>query len=138
MTEKNIFQKIIDREIPAYIIYEDEHSLAFLNAFPFDSGHTLVIPKKAYKTIFEMPEGEFLELQKVIFKVAHRIREKSGKDIAIYQRNGLEAGQEVPHVHFHILPRYIPERKRPLFNDVGGERISEEKGKYYQELFGIK
>jgi histidine triad (HIT) family protein len=86
--EKNIFEKIIDREVPAAIIYEDDQVISFLNAFPFDDGHVLVIPKKVYKTIFDMPEDEYLYLQKIILKNAKNIREKTGKDIAIYQRNG--------------------------------------------------
>ncbi len=132
--EKTIFEKIIDREIPAEIIYEDEKSIAFLNAFPFEKGHTLVIPKKPYVTIFDMPEEEFLELQKVIYKVAKNISKKTKKDIAIYQRNGADAGQEVQHVHFHIVPRYEAESDKPLFNDFGGEMISKEEKKEFGDL----
>lgn len=134
MTEKTIFEKIIDREVPAEIIYEDQKNIAFLNAFPFENGHILVIPKKAYVTIFDMPEKEFLDLQLVIYKVAKNVREKTGKDIAIYQRNGPEAGQEVQHVHFHIVPRYQPESESPLFNDIAGEMLSNENKKEFGDL----
>ena len=51
MKEKTIFEKIIDREIPADIIYEDEKIIAFLDAFPFEKGHLLVVPKKSYKFV---------------------------------------------------------------------------------------
>ncbi len=136
--EKTIFEKIIDREIPSYIIYEDDENIAFLNAFPFELGHVLVVPKKPYKTIFEMPELSFLQLQKVLLKVAKKIQDVTGKDIAIMQRNGKDAGQEVSHVHFHIVPRTIPESERALFNDTGGDLISDEDAKKYQKLFSFE
>ena len=136
--EKTIFEKIVDREIPSYIIYEDDENIAFLNAFPFEPGHTLVVPKKPYKTIFDMPELSFLQLQKVLFKVAKKIHNTTGKDIAIMQRNGKNAGQEVPHVHFHIVPRTIPESERALFNDTGGDLISDQDAKKYQKLFSFE
>ncbi len=116
--EKTIFEKIVLREVPAQIIAEDDKNIAFLDAFAFDKGHTLVIPKFPYKNIFEMPENDFLNLQKFLKKVATHIFQKTKKDIAIFQRNGKDAGQEVPHVHFHILPRYQTEKENPIFNDT--------------------
>ena len=135
---KTIFEKIIDREVPAHVIYEDEKVIAFLNAFPFDDGHLLLIPKKAYKTIFDMPQDEFLYLQKVLFKIAKKVRKETGKDLVIYQRNGVDAGQEVPHVHFHILPRFSSEKERPLFNDNGGELIDEKKAEFFKNKFSFE
>ncbi len=105
MKEKTIFEKIIDREIPADIIYEDENHLAFLDIQPFEKGHILVIPKKPYETIFEMPENEFLELQKIVFRVAQKIQAEIGGGLNILQNNFGIAGQVVPHVHFHLVPR---------------------------------
>ena len=134
---KTIFEKIVDREIPATIIYEDEKYLSFLNAFPFEPGHVLVIPKKAYNTIFEMTEKNFLELQKVVFKIASRIKKVTNQDIAIIQRNGVNAGQEIPHVHFHIIPRTISEKEKPLFNDYKGELISEDESKKFKLMFDL-
>jgi len=118
MTKKTIFEKIIAGEIPADIIAEDDTSIAFLDAFPFDKGHTLVVPKYPFKTIFEMSEIEYIDLQIFLKKVATHIKNKTGKDIAIFQRNGIDAGQEVPHVHFHILPRYKTEKENPVFCDT--------------------
>ena len=105
MKEKTIFEKIVDKEIPANIIYEDEKHLAFLDIQPFEKGHTLVIPKKAYETIFDMPEEEFLELQKVVLKLAKKINQELGGGLNILQNNYKMAGQIVPHVHFHLVPR---------------------------------
>lgn len=123
MVEKTIFQKIIEREVSAEIIFEDKNSLAFLDAYPFENGHTLVIPKKPFVTIFDMTEKEFLDLQKTVYKVAKNIREKTLKDVVIYQRNGLDAGQEVPHVHFHIVPRFTSELENPIFNDSKNNKV---------------
>lgn len=114
---KTIFEKIIDREIKADILYEDEKVIIFLDAFPFDKGHSLVVPKKAYETIWDMPRDEFIYLQKILHKFVQKMRKETEKAIVIYQRNLPEAGQEVPHVHFHILPRFTSEKERPVFND---------------------
>lgn len=103
--EKTIFSKIVDREIPAHIIYEDSKHLAFLDITPFEKGHTLIIPKKPYKTIFDMPELEFQELMRVVRKVSEHLREVLNCDINLWQNNGEMSGQEVPHVHFHVVPR---------------------------------
>jgi histidine triad (HIT) family protein len=136
--ERTIFEKIIDKEIPVGIIYEDEKAIAFLDAFPFSKGHVLVVPKKPYKTIFDMPEEDFLYLQKIVLKVAGNMRKLTGRDIAIFQRNGIDAGQEVPHVHVHVLPKYQSETENPVFNYGPGEALSEENKKYFKELLYIK
>ncbi len=103
--KETIFTKIINREIPAHIIYEDKDHIAFLDISPFEKGHTLVIPKKAYETIFEMPEKEFLELMKIVKKVADHYHKVLKCGINIWQNNKKIANQDVPHVHFHVIPR---------------------------------
>lgn len=96
---ETIFTKIINREIPANIIYEDENTLAFLDIFPFEKGHTLVIPKKSYERITDMPEDEYINLQKVVLKISKNNKEKLKKNVGT-----LVFGEEVPHVHVHIFP----------------------------------
>jgi histidine triad (HIT) family protein len=95
-----IFQKIIDREIPAYIIEEDEFHIAFLDVYPLKEGHTLVIPKKVVDYIFEI-ENEDLEAL-IVFakKVAIKIR----KSIACTKIGMTVIGLEVPHAHIHLIP----------------------------------
>ena len=105
MDINTLFEKIVNKEIPSNIIYEDDKHLAFLDINPFEKGHTLVIPKKKYETIFDMPENEFLELSKVVFKVARHMKEKLNCALTISQNNYKMAGQVVPHVHFHLVPR---------------------------------
>ena len=102
----SIFTKIIQREIPASIIYEDEKHIAFLDISPFEKGHTLVVPKKEYETIFDMPEDEYIELQKVVLKIAKHYESVLNCGINILQNNKAVAGQSVFHVHFHIIPRF--------------------------------
>lgn len=101
----SIFTKIIKREIPASIVYEDSDHIAFLDVNPFEKWHTLVVPKKEYETIFDMPEGEYLELQKIVFKIAKHYESLLWCGINVVQNNKTIAGQSVFHVHFHIIPR---------------------------------
>ena len=121
----NIFEKIITREIPAYIIYEDEKHLAFLDIMPFEKGHTLVIPKKPYVTIFEMNEDEFTELMRIVYKIANHYEKELGCGINIWQNNKKVSGQEIPHVHFHVIPRriskptyHLDKREKYLNNEI--------------------
>ena len=101
----SIFSKIISREIPANIIYEDENHIAFLDIHPFEKWHTLVVPKHEYKTIFDMNEDAYLELQKIVLKIAKHYEKVLSCGMNILQNNKEIAGQTVPHVHFHIIPR---------------------------------
>jgi len=105
LNRETLFTKIIKREIPAQIIYEDKKHLAFLDITPFEKGHTLVIPKLPYKTIMQMSENEYLELQKIVLKIAKHLEKELGCSINIWQNNGKLAGQEIDHVHVHIVPR---------------------------------
>jgi len=101
----SIFTKIIGREIPGSIIYEDAHHIGFLDINPLEQGHTLVVPKAEYETIFDMPENEFLELQRVVLKIAKHLEKTLSCWVNIIQNNKAIAGQEVMHVHFHVIPR---------------------------------
>ncbi len=99
MEKETIFTKIIKREIPASIIYEDENTIAILDINPFEKGHTLVIPKKPYEKIANMPEKEYLELQKVVLKITKNMKNKLNTNIG-----ALIYGEEIAHVHIHLFP----------------------------------
>lgn len=103
----SIFTKIINKEIPASIIYEDENHIAFLDIAPFEKGHTLVVPKKEYITIMDMPEEDYLELNKIVLKIAKEFETKFDCGVNIIQNNKKIAHQEIMHVHFHIIPRTV-------------------------------
>ncbi len=105
--EKTIFERIIDREVPADIIYEDGHTLAFLNIAPNIPGHTLVIPKKPFVNIFDIDDETLAAVMSTVRKVAPAVRDGVGaKGVNINSNHGAEAGQEVFHLHFHIIPRH--------------------------------
>jgi len=101
-----IFCKIISGEIPSYKVYEDDDTLAFLDIAPVNPGHTLVIPKKHYANLEEIPEDELCYLIKIAKKVGKAIKEGLGvKGYNLTMNNDPVAGQIVPHIHLHIMPR---------------------------------
>lgn len=103
---EDIFIKIIKREVPAYIIYEDENTIAFLDKKPVCEGHTLVAPKTKYKNIFDIPEYELFNLIKTIKKIVKLLKNKLGiMGVNILHASGSSAQQSVNHFHFHIIPR---------------------------------
>ncbi len=99
-----IFCKIANREIKSNIIYEDESAVAFLDISQTTPGHTLVVPKKHFQTIWEIDDTTFLNC---IPMLAKHIKETLGAEgINVVNNSGVIAGQTVNHVHFHIIPRY--------------------------------
>lgn len=107
---KTIFEKIIDREIPANIVYEDNEVLAFMDAFPLSKGHTLVIPKRPIENIYELDDKTGAEVMAAVTKVSKALRDAfNPKGLNVVQNNGSFASQSVFHLHFHIIPRYDDE-----------------------------
>lgn len=96
----SIFTKIINGEIPAYKIMEDEKHLAFLDVMPLLEGHTLVIPKKEVDLIFDLESDEFKEL----FSFAQKVAKKVGAAIPCKRVGVAVVGLEVPHAHIHLVP----------------------------------
>ena len=103
--EDCVFCKILKGEVPAKKYYEDEHAFAFLDNNPVNIGHTLVVPKKHFKTIDKMDKLELNKLSEAILKISRGIM-KIADGLNIQQNNGKVSGQAVPHVHFHLIPRY--------------------------------
>ena len=97
----SIFTKIVNREIPAYIVAEDENYLAFLDINPLAKAHTLVIPKKEVDYIFDLDDESLAGLWIFAKKVAKAI-DKYMEGEAI--RTGVLLGLEVPHAHIHLVP----------------------------------
>lgn len=123
-----VFCKIIAGEISSYKVYEDGEALAFLDIHPLTIGHALVIPKKHYSRLEEMPAGEFASLLVTVKKIAALMSEKLGfTDYKLSQNNGPLAGQEVEHVHFHIIPCHpedqIARRERKEYAPGEAEEI---------------
>ncbi len=102
-----IFCKIINKEIPSKIIYEDDLVIAILDLSQATYGHTLVMPKKHYANIYEIDNDTLAHLIKVVKELAIKLKNKLHADgINILNNNDEAAGQTVMHYHIHILPRY--------------------------------
>lgn len=104
MSPKTVFKKIIDREIPADIVYEDQYCLAFKDIHPQAPVHIIVVPKKEIPNLESLQE-EDAELMGRLFLAMQRIAEQLGinSGYRVILNNGRDAGQEVAHVHFHML-----------------------------------
>jgi len=99
--------KIVRKEAPADILYEDDDTMAFLDIAPNVPGHTLVIPKKPFRNIFDIDEEALCAVMRTVRKVAPAVRDAVGaKGVHIYSNHEPEAGQVVFHLHFHIIPRH--------------------------------
>ena len=102
-----IFCKIVRGEAHSWKVYEDEAVLAFLDIHPVSAYHTLVIPKNHYQNIFDVPEQELGQVISIVRKVARLYEAKLGiHHIQIVNSSGIEAQQDVFHLHFHIVPRH--------------------------------
>lgn len=106
-----IFCKIVSGELPCYKVYEDDEFLAFLDIYPRVLGHTLVIPKKHYRWVYDVKNFE--KYWGVVLQITQAMKEKLNPYFITYVTHGLE----VPHAHIHILPRdeketsFVPETK---------------------------
>lgn len=107
MSQDCIFCKIIAGELPATKIYEDEDTLAFMDIGPVVKGHALVIPKEHYDPITGTPPEVLQKLITIVQKVAKaQYKGLNADGVNVSQANGAIAGQEVPHIHFHVIPRF--------------------------------
>jgi histidine triad (HIT) family protein len=128
-----LFCQIARKERPSHTIFTEEGVVAFLDIFPCTPGHTLVIPRRHYATVTEMPAEEVGRLFQAAAIVATKVQSAlgaAGFNLGI--NNGKAAGQEVFHVHIHIIPRYA--------NDGGGsmKSVAHFKGKESLEAIAAK
>ena len=110
-----IFCKIANGNLPARIVARSNKAIAFLDAFPLSAGHTLIIPSSHYSKIQDIDmESLFavFDLLQKVSSVVEKAVQVNASTIAVH--NGREAGQEVPHVHIHIIPRHIGDGARPV------------------------
>jgi histidine triad (HIT) family protein len=113
-----VFCRILREEAPASILYEDDTVLSFLDIRPLNEGHTLVIPKMHYETIYEVPEDLVCHIYTIVKRMAVVVKNATKADgITIIQQNGHAAGQEIFHVHVHVVPRFEGQ-KLPHFRDI--------------------
>ncbi len=103
----NVFARILRGEIPAHTVYEDEHTLAFMDVMPQSDGHTLVIPKAPAENVFDLPPDALAATILATQRVARAVKKAfNPPGVMLVQLNGAAAGQSVFHIHFHIVPRY--------------------------------
>ena len=108
-----IFCKIISREIPAKILNETSNSICFLDAFPLAKGHVLVIPKKHHKKIQDMTSNENSDLFSLVHTMMSKVNSLTGSTLLAIH-DGENAGQEVPHIHVHLIPRSKSDSAGPV------------------------
>jgi histidine triad (HIT) family protein len=102
-----VFCKIVAGQIPSTRVYEDEHTLAFMDIGHVNPGHTLVAVKKHAANLYEMDEAQAAAVAKASRRVALAIRDAfKPEGLSVYQANGKAAGQTVFHYHVHLLPRH--------------------------------
>ena len=124
-----LFCKIVKKEIPARVVYNDEYTLAFLDINPANPGHILVIPKKHHETLMDADDESLQKIVIVVRELAKKAKDElKAEGVNILQNNGKHAGQIVSHVHFHIIPRFpedtvIISYKRAQLPDAKMEEI---------------
>ncbi|MBR0488372.1 HIT domain-containing protein [Candidatus Saccharibacteria bacterium] len=96
----SIFTKIINGEIPSYKIYEDDHTLAFLDIHPETKGHTLVVPKKEVDKIYDLEDADYQALMATAKKLARHMEDVTGR-----RTLWKIIGTDVPHAHIHLMPQ---------------------------------
>lgn len=113
----NIFAKILREDIPSERVYEDEHTLVFMDIMPRADGHVLVIPKTPARNVFDATPQQLAACMASVQKLSHALmRAFNAGGITIQQFNEAAGGQEVFHLHFHVLPRHAGIKLRPPGN----------------------
>ncbi|WP_171119601.1 HIT family protein [Ruegeria sp. HKCCA5463] len=110
----NIFAKILREEIPCMRVYEDDETLAFMDIMPRADGHLLVIPKTPCRNVLDATPEQLTAVTKTVQKMARAVKSAFDADgVTIQQFNEAAGGQEVFHLHFHVLPRHEGVSMRP-------------------------
>jgi histidine triad (HIT) family protein len=121
LTENCIFCKIVKKQAPASIIYEDQTVLAFLDLRPVNEGHTLVIPKSHYETIYDIPEDLIGKVHQKAKQIAIAVKKTvNAQGISIIQQNERAANQDIFHFHIHVIPRFEGQ-KLPRLEQIASE-----------------
>lgn len=112
-----IFCRIVEKEIPATVVHEDDEVMVFMDIGPIIKGHALVIPKKHYDPVTETPDAVLAKLHITAKNIAAAQMNALGADgVNIIQNNGKASGQEVPHIHVHVIPRFASDGHRWNWN----------------------
>ena len=106
----NVFAKILRKELPAHVVYEDDDTLAMMDIMPRAPGQCLIIPKAPARNILDISEESLVAVTKSLRKISRAVKKAFDADgITIHQFNEDAGGQVVFHLHFHIIPRHMGE-----------------------------
>lgn len=109
-----LFCRLIRGELPCAAVFESEHVFAFLDINPVNKGHVLVIPRKHAETMFDVPSGDGSVLLEAIQRIGRAVMRATGaQGLNVMQNNYKAAGQEVGHVHWHLIPRHTDDGHIP-------------------------
>jgi len=108
-----IFCKIVKKEIAAKIIFETEKSLAFMDAFPLTKGHSLVVTKTHYEKVQDISKEDNADLFETVRRTISKV-DKITDSTLLAIHNGKQSGQEIPHVHVHLIPRSSEDSAGPV------------------------
>ena len=124
--QDNIFAKIIRGEAPAYTVYEDDYSLAFMDVMPQVDGHTLVIPIDSAENLLDVDAEILGHTARTVQVVGRAVQDAfDAPGFMVAQLNGAAAGQSVFHLHFHIMPRFAGLEFRMHIKDMAEAAVLE-------------
>ncbi|MDE4303983.1 HIT family protein [Phaeobacter gallaeciensis] len=133
----NIFAKLLRGEIPSARVYEDDDTLAFMDIMPRADGHLLVIPKTPCRNVLDASPEQLAAVMQTVQKMGHAVLKAFDADgVTIQQFNEAAGGQEVFHLHFHVLPRKEGDKLRPPGKMGDMEQIQEHAAKIRDAVAG--
>ena len=133
----NIFAKLLRGEIPSARVYEDDHTLAFMDIMPRADGHLLVIPKTPCRNVLDASPEQLAAVMQTVQKMGHAVLKAFDADgVTVQQFNEAAGGQEVFHLHFHVLPRKEGDKLRPPGKMGDMEQIQEHAAKIRDAVAG--
>ena len=134
--QNNIFAKILRGEAPCIKVYEDDATLAFMDVMPQAEGHTLVIPRAAAESLFDLRRDDYAALARTTQHVAAAVKKAIGAPgLMIAQLNGPEAGQTVFHIHNHIIPRWDEIDMKLHSRELADMKVLEEQAQRIRAAF---
>lgn len=122
--DANVFAKILRGEIPAHVVYEDDKTLAFMDVMPAVDGHTLIIPKAKARNLIDVRPADLAAVIATTQKIAQAAKTAFAADgITLQQFSEAAGGQEVFHLHFHVLPRQAADHVRKMPRPFADQQV---------------
>ena len=120
----NIFAKILRGEIPSHRVYEDEHTVAFMDVMPQGTGHTLVLSKAPSRNLLDADPATLGRLMQTVQKIARAVKAAFAADgVMIVQYNEAASGQTIYHLHVHVIPRFADVPLKPHTGKMEDQQV---------------